>query len=90
MARVIPKPQLDEWQRSVLADYASGEELKDIAKKNYVSYKVVLRTTQKIKKILGANHLSQAILMAYAWGYLTLPNNEGKCYPTIPWEEAEF
>ena len=81
---------LTQWMRTVLADYASGYELKEVAEKHYVSYKSVLRTTQKIKERLGAKHLGQAIIIAHHLGYLTHPDTKGRCFPASPWEDNDF
>jgi len=92
MVRTIPraKSPLTHWQRAVLADYASGYQLKEVATRHYVSYKVVLKTTEKIKNILGAKHLGQAIIIAYTLGYLSLPDENGGCSPRTPWEDNNW
>lgn len=68
----------------LLADVASGLTLREASKKQYFSYAKGRKLSEKIHAILGSKNLAQAVLIAYSFGFLSLPAEDGTVITTLP------
>lgn len=87
MAQTVrkPRPLLSPLMQQLLAGYANGRQLKEMAADRYVSYSTATNTVYEAKKRLEASNLAQAVVKAIAKGYLSHPTGaEMFVFPTLP------
>jgi len=73
MARADREPQLTPLMLQLVAAYASGKDLQEIADERFVSYSSASQTVGEAKKRLGARHLAHCVVLAQAYGLLSHP-----------------
>ncbi len=59
--------------KTLLAGYANGKQLKEMAEDRYVSYSTATNTVYEAKKRLEASNLAQAVVKAMGQGFLSQP-----------------
>jgi len=80
-----PRPLLSPLMQNLLAGYANGQQLKEMAADKYVSYSTATNTVYEAKKRLGAKNLAQAVVKAMGQGYLSHPTgNDLQVFPILP------
>jgi len=73
MGTNIYKPKLSVLMVTLLAGYANGKQVKEMAKERYVSYSSATQTVAEAKKRLNARSLAHAIVRAQGLGFLSHP-----------------
>lgn len=67
------RPKLSPLMLTLLAGYANGKQVKEMAKDRYVSYSSATQTVAEAKKRLHARSLAHAIVRAQGLGFLSHP-----------------
>lgn len=70
---VRERPLLSPLMQRLLAGYANGKQLKEMASEQFVSYSTATNTVHEAKKRLRARHLAHAVIRAHGLGYLSHP-----------------
>lgn len=77
------RPLLSPLMKTLLAGYANGNQLKEMAQQRYVSYSTATNTVYEAKRRLGAKNLAQAVVKAMGKGYLSQPTGpDSQVFPT--------
>lgn len=79
------RPLLSPLMQNLLAGYANGYQLKEMAAEKYVSYSTATNTVYEAKRRLEAKNLAQAVVKAIGKGYLSHPTGaELQVFPIQP------
>ena len=77
---------LTPLMRSILSAHASGKTLKVIAQELFISYREICRQVEEIKRRLNSRNLAQSVMIAHKYGYIALPDDEGRVITMNPFE----
>ena len=79
------RPLLSPLMQTLLAGYANGSQLKEMAEDRYVSYSTATNTVYEAKKRLKATNLANAVVKAMGKGYLSHPTGPDlQVFPVLP------
>lgn len=67
------KFKLTPLMLNLLAGYANGKQLKEIAKERYISYSTATNSVHEAKKRTQSNNIANCIIKAQGVGYLSHP-----------------
>jgi DNA-binding NarL/FixJ family response regulator len=76
---------LSPLMQTLLAGYANGKQLKEMAEDRYVSYSTATNTVYTAKQRLEAKNLAHAIVKSIGLGYLSSPTGPDlQVFPVLP------